>query len=81
VPRRLNWQYMPMFGYAGNTISSKAIPVASAAQPGYTASPHFNVMNIALGDGSVRSVTRAMAQLTWQYAIIPDDGNPMPSDW
>jgi hypothetical protein len=38
-------------------------------------------MIIGLGDGSVRGLSASVAQLTWQYAILPDDGNPMPSDW
>jgi len=32
-------------------------------------------------DGSVRGVSSGVSQTTWQYAITPNDGNPLPSDW
>jgi prepilin-type N-terminal cleavage/methylation domain-containing protein len=76
-----NWQYMPMFGYNGNYNVFQQKPTQSAATPGYTASPHTSVMIIGMGDGSVRGLSSGVSQLTWQYAILPDDGNPMPSDW
>jgi prepilin-type N-terminal cleavage/methylation domain-containing protein len=76
-----NWQYMPMFGYGGNYNTFQQAPNQTTALPGYTASPHSTVMNIGLGDGSVRGLSSGVSQLTWQFAIIPDDGNAMPNDW
>lgn len=76
-----DWQWMPMFGYSGNYNVFQQQPTTATALAGYTQSPHTGSMNVGLGDGSVRTITAGMAQLTWQYAIIPDDGNPMPSDW
>jgi prepilin-type N-terminal cleavage/methylation domain-containing protein len=76
-----NAQYMPMFGYGGYYNVFQQRPTQAQALPYYTASPHSGVMIIGLGDGSVRGVSSSINQLTWQYAIIPDDGNPMPSDW
>jgi hypothetical protein len=32
-------------------------------------------------DGSVRGVSSAVSQTTWQYACTPDDGNVLGSDW
>jgi len=34
-----------------------------------------------LMDGSVRLVTSAITQLTWQNAILPADGNALGTDW
>src|SRR5262249_26245627 len=34
-----------------------------------------------LADGSVRSVSSNVSSLTLYYALKPDDGQPMPSDW
>jgi prepilin-type N-terminal cleavage/methylation domain-containing protein len=34
-----------------------------------------------LGDGSVRPVSNSMSSLTLFYALKPNDGQPMPSDW
>jgi hypothetical protein len=42
---------------------------------------HTGVVNALVGDGSVRSLTASVSQLTWQYALTPADGNAMPSDW
>jgi prepilin-type N-terminal cleavage/methylation domain-containing protein len=42
--------------------------------------PHA-VMNVALADGSVRTVAASVAQTTWDNALLPRDGNPLGSDW
>jgi len=76
-----NWAYMPMFGYNGNYNVFQQRPTQAASTPGYTQSPHGNVMNIGLADGSVRGLSSSVSQITWQYAILPSDGNPMPSNW
>ena len=39
------------------------------------------VMLVALGDASVRSVSRNVSIATWQNAILPNDGNVLGSDW
>jgi prepilin-type N-terminal cleavage/methylation domain-containing protein len=36
---------------------------------------------VVLADGSVRPVRNTVSSLTLYYALKPDDGNPMPSDW
>jgi len=38
-------------------------------------------MLAGLGDGSVRSIPSGISQLTFNLAMIPNDGLPMPSDW
>ena len=76
-----NWQYMPMFGYNGNYSLFQKGTKSNTATPGGTASPHTNVMNVGLGDASVKGISGSMSQGTWQLAIIPDDGTPLPSDW
>lgn len=42
---------------------------------------HTQVIVTGLADGSVRTVASGVSQPTWQYAILPDDGQPMGSDW
>jgi hypothetical protein len=34
-----------------------------------------------IGDGSVRPLTQGMSQNTFNLALIPNDGLPMPPDW
>jgi len=38
-------------------------------------------IQVGLGDGSVRSISPAVSSLTWYYACVPNDGNPLGSDW
>jgi type II secretory pathway pseudopilin PulG len=38
-------------------------------------------MQVALGDGSVRSVSAGVSNNTWYLACNPADGQPMPADW
>jgi hypothetical protein len=42
--------------------------------------PHI-AMNVALADGSVRSVFREISQTTWGNVLLPYDGNQLASDW
>ena len=39
------------------------------------------VMNIALMDGSVRTITAGLSQQTWTSALDPKDGQVLGSDW
>jgi prepilin-type N-terminal cleavage/methylation domain-containing protein len=75
-----NAAYMPMFGYNNFQVFQQR-PTQAAAAPYYTQSPHGSTINATLGDGSVKSVSASVSQLTWQYAIIPDDGVAMPGNW
>jgi hypothetical protein len=42
--------------------------------------PH-EVMLVALGDGSVRTVSSSVTAATWKRAWTPQDGNVLGSDW
>jgi prepilin-type N-terminal cleavage/methylation domain-containing protein len=44
-------------------------------------SPHSGGMASALADGSVRFLGQSMTNRTFWNAVIPDDGNPLGSDW
>ena len=34
-----------------------------------------------MADGSVRAVSYAISQLTWQHALQTNDGQPLRPDW
>jgi hypothetical protein len=34
-----------------------------------------------MGDGSVRAINSGISQTTFNLAMIPSDGLPLPSDW
>jgi prepilin-type N-terminal cleavage/methylation domain-containing protein len=40
-----------------------------------------SVMQVALGDGSIRSCAAGMSRKTWIDACTPNDGNTLGSDW
>ncbi len=42
---------------------------------------HSGVLLVGLGDGSTRNISSGISQLTFNLAMIPNDGLPMPSDW
>jgi prepilin-type N-terminal cleavage/methylation domain-containing protein len=48
---------------------------------GNASSGHTAALVAGLGDGSVRTLTQGMSQDTYNLALIPNDGLPMPSDW
>ena len=43
-------------------------------------SGHSSTVQTLLMDGSVRGVS-TVPVATWSIAVVPDDGNPMPSNW
>jgi prepilin-type N-terminal cleavage/methylation domain-containing protein len=44
-------------------------------------SGHTAVVQVGLGDGSVRNLSQGMSQYTYNLALIPNDGLPLGSDW
>ncbi|HEY7326565.1 MAG TPA: DUF1559 domain-containing protein [Gemmataceae bacterium] len=78
----------PVIGDANdpNSLPSNIVPqfnIANASQCFFyaPASQHTAVMLAGLGDGSVRSIVPGISQLTFNLAMIPNDGLPLPSDW
>ena len=51
------------------------------ADPNLCQSYHPGVMNIALMDGSVRTITADLSQRTWSNALNPADGQVLGPDW
>ena len=56
-------------------------PGVSACNPNQVQGPYAGGMMVGLGDGSVRLVNSGVSQLTWTYAVIPNDGQVLGSDW
>jgi hypothetical protein len=50
------------------------------ADPNLCQSYHA-VMNIAMMDGSIRSITSDLSETTWTNALDPADGQALGSDW
>jgi prepilin-type N-terminal cleavage/methylation domain-containing protein len=62
-----------------------ARPASTAANGGQCdrrrASTSHDSMNVALGDGSVRSVSGSISATTWYWALTPAGGEVLPNDW
>jgi prepilin-type N-terminal cleavage/methylation domain-containing protein len=54
---------------------------ASIGTADFVASQHTAVVQVVMGDGSVRGVSSAVTSLTWVRAISPNDGETLGSDW
>jgi prepilin-type N-terminal cleavage/methylation domain-containing protein/prepilin-type processing-associated H-X9-DG protein len=48
---------------------------------GRPATPHGSTMNVAMGDGSIRTVSSGVSAATWWYACTPNAGDILGSDW
>jgi len=59
----------------------QATPSASACQPNRAQAPYAGGVMVGLGDGSVRLVNPSVSQTTWTYALYPDDGQVLGTDW
>ena len=66
-----SWNQPPLFG----------VPQAAATDRSRVYANHTGGCLVALADGSVRSVSSGVSQLSWQYALTPDDGQVLSSDW
>ena len=56
-------------------------PSVGACNPNQVQGPYAGGMMVGLGDGSVRLVNSGVSQTTWTYAVIPNDGQVLGSDW
>jgi prepilin-type N-terminal cleavage/methylation domain-containing protein len=75
--------YMPAFGYTTGQI----LPPQPATTPGNNCDPnraHFLTSGgcqVALADGSVRSVSSSVSQPTWIAVLTPATGEILSNDW
>jgi prepilin-type N-terminal cleavage/methylation domain-containing protein len=78
-------QFNPVVGWnvsgIANMFQVQPVYSSSACNPYLAQTPHTGVIQVALADGSVRSVTQGVSPTTWLLALVPNDGYPMPSDW
>jgi prepilin-type N-terminal cleavage/methylation domain-containing protein len=67
-----------VFGYSPPFQSQ---PSVAACNPAYAQAPYAGGIMVGLGDGSVRLVNSSVSIATWTYAIYPNDGQVLGSDW
>jgi len=83
---RYHWgysQWAPVHGqYAFSGIQLPQFGVrANQANHAYPNSGHSTTIQVSLMDGSVRSVNSGLSLTAWTYALTPDDGQVLPSNW
>lgn len=54
---------------------------AGVCTGGIASSAHTGVINVSMGDGSVRQVSQGVSQSTWWYALTPAGGEVLDSSW
>jgi prepilin-type N-terminal cleavage/methylation domain-containing protein len=86
-----NIQNVPTFGwanagyangypnYSNSVIGFQIKP--QTCDPSVTQGAHTGVMNVCLGDGSVRGVSGDVTPGTWLIACTPNASVPLPADW
>jgi hypothetical protein len=73
--------YTTAYGQWGLNTPPQIGLTPAQAHPFYPNSGHGTTIQVALVDGSVRSVGAGVSATTWNYAVQPDDGQVLGSDW
>lgn len=56
-------------------------PTVSSCDPDLPQTFYSSGILVGVADGSTRSVNSSISPLTWRYAVIPNDGAVLGSDW
>ncbi|HKI33563.1 MAG TPA: DUF1559 domain-containing protein [Gemmataceae bacterium] len=72
----------PAFAYGASPFAMfQANPLAQNCNSALAQTPHRGGMVVCMGDGSVRTVSPAISQATWQAALTPNAQDQLGSDW
>jgi prepilin-type N-terminal cleavage/methylation domain-containing protein len=77
------WNNLLQMTYNFQVMSTtfQAKPTTAACNSQLCQSFNSGGICVGMGDGSSRLVSSGISILTWQYAISPNDGQPLGSDW
>jgi prepilin-type N-terminal cleavage/methylation domain-containing protein len=64
-----------------NTLMFQQRPAVADCDNWRAQACHTAGLNVALADGSVRSVAPSISQATWTIVLLPSDGTPPGPDW
>jgi prepilin-type N-terminal cleavage/methylation domain-containing protein len=76
-----NAPYAGGTGYGACPLFQVKPTIPNASNSGGGGNTPHGAMNVAMGDGTVRSVASGVSATTWANACDPRDGNPMGSDF
>jgi prepilin-type N-terminal cleavage/methylation domain-containing protein/prepilin-type processing-associated H-X9-DG protein len=77
-PTGVNALWWPVVKLGCNASNSACVTGFSA---GNASSPHAGGINVGMGDGSVHLAPQGVSAWTWWYAITPNSGDLLGSDW
>jgi len=80
---RYHWgyaQWAPVYGQWSQGAPQTGVKPNQAAYY-LPNSGHSTTVQVGMMDGSVRGVSSGVSQTTWTYAITPDDGQVLGSNW
>src|SRR5262249_48332986 len=72
--------YAAFFAKWSDQLPQEA-PTVAACDPTLAQATNSGVIQVGLGDGSVRGVSTSISYGTWRSALLPADGIPLGSDW
>ncbi len=76
------WYNNPPFAWNGTLLPTPQFqPAVASCNSTNLQGPYAGGIMVGLGDGSVRLVNSGISATTWTYAVYPNDGNPLGSDW
>jgi prepilin-type N-terminal cleavage/methylation domain-containing protein len=76
----INWQQVPNYPWA-YAVPFQEKPPKANCDPLRLQSLATGGIQVAMGDGSVRTVTIGVGVQTWGRAIDPNDNGPLGTDW
>jgi prepilin-type N-terminal cleavage/methylation domain-containing protein len=74
-------QWTHMYGQFGLGYTPQIGVKPNQAHPYYPNGGHSTSIQVVMMDGSVRGVTGGVSATTWSYAMQPDDGQTLGSNW
>jgi prepilin-type N-terminal cleavage/methylation domain-containing protein len=87
-PANGDGQWMPVVGEneTGGHLSPSLVPAIGVTKPAQCAfydpsSSHTSGLQVAVGDGSTRTIGRGVSQRTFNIALVPNDGLELGPDW
>ena len=73
--------YIPGGSLYGSNFPMPQAGNVNLIDPTTFSSAHGGVINVAMMDGSVRTVPVTVSQATWNRVLVPDDGQVLGGDW
>jgi prepilin-type N-terminal cleavage/methylation domain-containing protein len=78
---RIGYKQSATYSYSPNVIPQFNVNNNINCFWYWPSSSHTGALIVGLGDGSVRNLNQGISQLTFNIAMVPNDGLSLPPDW